>query len=194
MKANYKNWVPKGMILAFFGVALLLFILAAAAGRFAPPGMLRALLLLLLITGGLIFFGLGIWSRMMYRAFDYNGTRQMARQIIEGTASYVKLPEGGSCLDVGCGSGALGIAVAKRNPGPGSSALTAGAGNMLPLVKRSAKGMPRQRASVISVFERAMRCIWIFRMRALTRLPAIMYITISRPVTGRRSSWKHSEP
>ena len=27
------------------------------------------------------------------------------------------LPEGGRCLDVGCGSGALAIAVAKRNPG-----------------------------------------------------------------------------
>jgi len=40
----------------------------------------------------------------------------MARQIIEGTASYVNLPEGGKVLDVGCGSGALGIAVGKRNP------------------------------------------------------------------------------
>jgi len=28
----------------------------------------------------------------------------------------VKLPEGGKVLDVGCGSGALGIAVGKRNP------------------------------------------------------------------------------
>ena len=40
----------------------------------------------------------------------------MAKQIIDGTAAYVKLPEGGKCLDVGCGSGALSIAVAKRNP------------------------------------------------------------------------------
>ena len=49
----------------------------------------------------------------MYRAFDYNGKRQMSKQIIEGIAEYVDLPEGGSCLDVGCGSGALGIAIAK---------------------------------------------------------------------------------
>lgn len=40
----------------------------------------------------------------------------MSRQIIEGTASYVDIPKNGECLDIGCGSGALTIAVAKRNP------------------------------------------------------------------------------
>ena len=40
----------------------------------------------------------------------------MSRQIIDGTAACVNLPAGGKCLDVGCGSGALTIAVAKRNP------------------------------------------------------------------------------
>ena len=40
----------------------------------------------------------------------------MSRQIIEGIAGYVKLPDGGKGLDVGCGSGALTIACAKRNP------------------------------------------------------------------------------
>ncbi len=40
----------------------------------------------------------------------------MSKQIIEGIAEYVKLPEGGKGLDVGCGSGALAIACAKRSP------------------------------------------------------------------------------
>ena len=40
----------------------------------------------------------------------------MSKQIIEGIAGYVKLPEGGVGLDVGCGSGALTIACSKRNP------------------------------------------------------------------------------
>ena len=51
----------------------------------------------------------------LYRAFSYDGKRQMSRQIIEGIAEHVKLPEGGVGLDVGCGSGALAIACAKRN-------------------------------------------------------------------------------
>jgi ubiquinone/menaquinone biosynthesis C-methylase UbiE len=40
----------------------------------------------------------------------------MSRRIIDGVAARVVLPEGGCGLDVGCGSGALAIAVAKRNP------------------------------------------------------------------------------
>ena len=40
----------------------------------------------------------------------------MSKQIIEGVAAYVKIPDGGKGLDVGCGSGALTIASAKKNP------------------------------------------------------------------------------
>ena len=36
--------------------------------------------------------------------------------MIEGIVQYVALPDGGKGLDVGCGSGALTIACAKRNP------------------------------------------------------------------------------
>ena len=50
------------------------------------------------------------------RCFSYEGGRQLSRQIIEGIAAYIELPEGGVGLDVGCGSGALTIACAKRNP------------------------------------------------------------------------------
>ena len=117
MKPDYKNWIPKGMIIAFLaaflGCAVILVILTLAM----TEGTLKTVLTVIFALLTLLFCVLTKWSILMYRAFDYNGKRRMAKQIIEGTAACVKLPEGGKCLDVGCGSGALAIAVAKRNPG-----------------------------------------------------------------------------
>ena len=115
MKPDYKNWMPKGMVYSFL-FTFLGCAVAAAAFQLLPGGTLRTVLTIAFGVIAVIFCGLSIWAISMYRAFDYNGKRQMARQIIEGTASYVSLPEGGKVLDVGCGSGALGIAVGKRNP------------------------------------------------------------------------------
>ncbi|MBR0381265.1 MAG: class I SAM-dependent methyltransferase [Eubacterium sp.] len=119
MKPDYKNWMPKGIIAGFLAGTLAFLLLAAISG-FAPflaAGALKTTLTILFLLAALIFCGLTAWSFMMYRAFDYSGKRQMSRQIIEGIASYVTLPAGRKILDVGCGSGALAIAVAKRNPG-----------------------------------------------------------------------------
>ena len=115
MKPDYKNWMPKGMIYSFLFAALGCGI-AAGCFQLLPDGLLKTFLTIILIVLAVVFAGLTVWAVLMYRAFDYNGKRQMARQIIEGTAACVKLPEGGKVLDVGCGSGALGIAVGKRNP------------------------------------------------------------------------------
>ena len=108
MKPNYKNWMPKGMIGSFAAGAAVSLALTLIVGA----NWLKILLLILT----LVLAGVTAWTVLMYRAFSYDGKRQMSRQIIDGVAEYVKLPEGGRCLDVGCGSGALAIAVAKRNP------------------------------------------------------------------------------
>ncbi len=115
MKPDYKNWMPKGMIRSFCGVFLFLCAAAVVVALLAEG---KTRVAMLIVFGGLavVFLGISVWSVMMYRAFDYNGKRQMSRQIIEGVAAQVKLPVGGRCLDVGCGSGALAIAVGKRNP------------------------------------------------------------------------------
>ena len=42
--------------------------------------------------------------------------QKLSKQIIDGTAEHITLSEGGVGLDIGCGSGALTIACAKRNP------------------------------------------------------------------------------
>ena len=52
----------------------------------------------------------------LYTSFSYEGSKQLARRVIDRLSDYVTLPEGGLGLDVGCGSGALTIACARKNP------------------------------------------------------------------------------
>lgn len=81
-----------------------------------PAGLLRTILLTVSALAAIILLAATIWLTMMHRAFSYNGKRKLAKAIVEGTAAYVSIPDGGVGLDVGCGSGALTIACAKRNP------------------------------------------------------------------------------
>ncbi len=118
MKVNYKNWMPKGMV---FGmgcgavVALILYIIFGIA-PILQAGILKTVLSVIFLVLTIFLVITTLWMYMMYRAFSYNGKRQMSKQIIEGIAAYVDIPDGGKGLDVGCGSGALTIACAKRNP------------------------------------------------------------------------------
>ncbi len=115
MKANYKNWVPGSMVIGLFALAAVTAVLFVLAGL-CLDGKLRIILMMKSGIITLILLDVAIWMFMLYRAFDYNGKRQLAKEIIEKTAEYVKLPEKGKGLDVGCGSGALTIACAKNNP------------------------------------------------------------------------------
>lgn len=118
MKADYKNWMPKGMVLgtaAGAGIALILYIVLGLA-PVLPAGTLKTILGIVFLILTILLVLVTIWMFLLYRAFSYNGKCQMSRQIIEGTAAYVNIPDGGKGLDVGCGSGALTIACAKRNP------------------------------------------------------------------------------
>ena len=116
MSANYKNWVPNGMITALTaGTA----ILGAGTAALMCAKMSPKLKMALVGTAGAGTLACGAmtaWSIYAHCKFSYNGNRQLSKAIVEGTAKYITLPEGGIGLDVGCGSGALTIACAKRNP------------------------------------------------------------------------------
>ena len=119
MKADYKNWMPKGMVMGTGcgTIASLVLFLILGVSPIVPEGSAKRVIGIVLLILTVIFCVVTIWMYLMYRAFSYNGKRQMSKQIIEGVASYVSIPVGGKGLDVGCGSGALTIACAKKNPG-----------------------------------------------------------------------------
>ncbi len=117
MKPNYKNWVPKGMLA---GVLVATVITGILFYIFGVTDILTGVAKVVteLILGILLVLLIGYFCLCInwYRAFSYNGEKQIARRIIEGIAQYVVIPENGKGLDIGCGSGALTIACAKRNP------------------------------------------------------------------------------
>lgn len=118
MKANYKNWVPKGMVAGTIAGSAVLAGGTVAAYLYGDKigPRFKKIATGVLGAGTLCCGAFAGWAVSAYSKFSYNGKRQMSKQIVEGTADYVTIPNGGIGLDVGCGSGALTIACAKRNP------------------------------------------------------------------------------
>ncbi len=116
-KPDYRNWVPVSLLRNLIGGTIITFILFIifAGTDLVFSGSLRIICGIILGIGVLILLFSSIMLSFMYRSFDYRGKRKLAKTIIEGVAQYVEIPDGGVGLDVGCGSGALTIACAKRN-------------------------------------------------------------------------------
>ena len=118
MKPDYKNWIPKGMLVSLIAGTVLSLALLLVFGVFGigVGGKLRIVLGVVFGIAFVVCAKYTEWCVYAYRSFSYDGERKLSKQIIDGTAKHITLPEGGVGLDIGCGSGALTIACAKRNP------------------------------------------------------------------------------
>jgi len=114
-KPDYKNWIPKWMLYAY-GAGALLSLVLLVVFALALHGIAKIILVIVATFAFLACAVAGGWSIFAYNRFSYEGKRKLSKSIIEGTAEYVNIPDGGKALDIGCGSGALTVAVAKRNP------------------------------------------------------------------------------
>ena len=98
MPANYKNWVPLGMIYGFAATTAALGAAAFAVDKLG--GALPTKARRRVATGlGLATAAAGAgtaWALSAHAAFSYEGSRKLAKQIVEGTAERVTLPEGGT--------------------------------------------------------------------------------------------------
>ena len=71
MKPDYKNWLPKGMVLtaaAVTGGFLLLFILFGLTGLVSGTG--KTVLFIVFLLGTAAGLAVTLWMLLMYRAFS----------------------------------------------------------------------------------------------------------------------------
>ena len=96
MKPDYKNWIPKGMLVSLIAGPVLSFALLLVFGVFGigVSGKLRIALGVVFGIAFVICAKYTEWCVYAYRSFSYDGERKLSKQIIEGTAHYVTLPEG----------------------------------------------------------------------------------------------------
>ena len=114
-KPDYKNWIPKWMIYAY-GTGALLSLVLLVVFALALHGFVKSIHIVIAILVLAACVVAGGWSVFAYNQFSYDGKRKLSKSIIDGIAEYIDLPDGAKALDVGCGSGALAITIAKKNP------------------------------------------------------------------------------
>ncbi len=121
MKANYNNWIPNRLLNVIKGSAIALSIIAIILTYWANKNtelhMILISVSLVLVLVALVLTYFQFKFTYMRNQFSYDDPNSLAWKIINFTASKLASETtNGKVLDVGCGSGALSIAVAKHNP------------------------------------------------------------------------------
>lgn len=115
-QADYKNWLPEWLCpMGVAGCGVCAAALASALKKQRKQGVGKRCSIVAGVAM-LVMTALTTWAALLTHAFSYRNEKGVAQRILNGVSAQVKLPDGGCGLDVGCGSGALTIACAKRNP------------------------------------------------------------------------------
>lgn len=96
MKPDYKNWIPKGMLVSLIAGTVLSLALLLVFGVFGigVSGKLRVVLGVVFGIAFVVCAKYTQWCVYAYRVFTYDGERKLSKQIIDGTAEHITLPEG----------------------------------------------------------------------------------------------------
>ena len=91
MKPDYKNWIPKGMLVSLIAGTVLSLALLLVFGVFGVcvSGKLRVVLGVVFGVAFVVCAKYTQWCVYAYRSFSYDGERKLSKQIIDGTAEHI---------------------------------------------------------------------------------------------------------
>lgn len=116
---DYGNWVPKKSLYALwlgFGLTLFLTVLSFAILPATWPAAAVWILRIVFLLLTILCLAMGVIMAKAYRLFSYTGG-QVSAKVLDDLIQRVVWDGKGTALDIGCGSGALSIRVAKKFPG-----------------------------------------------------------------------------
>ncbi len=106
-KIDYKNWVPRNFMMIPFIIAIILLIFGLIPFNFTVQ-------IILLIFFGIIL-GFGLFAGILYYLFGKNGN-EFQHQMHDALIKQLLWNGQGKALDIGTGSGAMVIKLAKKYP------------------------------------------------------------------------------
>ena len=92
MKPDYKNWIPKGMLVSLIAGTVLSLALLLVFGAFGVcvSGKLRVVLGVVFGIAFVVCAKYTQWCVYAYRSFSYDGERKLSKQIIDGTEMCIR--------------------------------------------------------------------------------------------------------
>lgn len=96
MKPDYNNWVPKKLKYSMLALSAVLLAALIICGILMNGGIAKVIIMIVLVILFAVIAKFTQWCFMAYSAFSYDGKIQLSRKIVEGTADYVHIPDGGT--------------------------------------------------------------------------------------------------
>ena len=118
MQADYGNWITGRQVKTYgvrMGISAALMLLLGFWGM-GMSTTLRLIIIFFTAMATAFFFQRFQVERARFQAFAFNRPHSVSRRIVDKIAEAVQIPDHAKVLEVGCGRGALTLAVAKRNP------------------------------------------------------------------------------
>ena len=106
-KTDYKNWVPKNFVIIPLIIAIILLIFSLI-----PFNFIVQIILLIFFS---VLLGIGLFAGILYYFFGKNGN-EFQHQMYDVVIKQLSWNGQGKALDIGAGSGAMVIKLAKKYP------------------------------------------------------------------------------